>query len=121
MKSDKNNVSIPTYNNEHIMSFARSWTGFDLHPKRGNTEESGWSGNRIDPMRIVPDWRDKFPKVSFCYYNYTLFVLVQCIFQLTEKTGVVWTPNFYLFSVISLILMEDILATDFLFALICQK
>ena len=47
------------------MSFARAWTGFDLQPNRGNVEDDRQGHvNNIDPMRIIPDWRDKFPKIS---------------------------------------------------------
>ncbi|KAL7542550.1 hypothetical protein ACHAXR_011864 [Thalassiosira sp. AJA248-18] len=55
---------LETYTNENIESFARAWTGFDRIAARGNYEESrtGTSDNRLDPMRIIPDWRDPFPK-----------------------------------------------------------
>ncbi|KAL7537288.1 hypothetical protein ACHAXR_008774, partial [Thalassiosira sp. AJA248-18] len=53
-----------TYTNEDIESFARAWTGFDRTAARGNYEEvrTGTSDNRLDPMRIIPEWRDPFPK-----------------------------------------------------------
>lgn len=47
-----------------IMSFAKIWTGFDYQQGRGNVEESSWSGNRHDPMKIQAGWRDKFPKTD---------------------------------------------------------
>jgi hypothetical protein len=47
------------YTNDDIMSFSRAWTGFDLQLRRGNMEGRD---NRIDPMRIIPEWRDRFPK-----------------------------------------------------------
>jgi hypothetical protein len=55
---------LQTYTNEDIESLARAWTGFDRVPVRGNyeDEQTGTSDNRIDPMLIVPDWRDPFPK-----------------------------------------------------------
>jgi hypothetical protein len=58
-KLDSQGNKMLSYTNEHIMSFARAWTGFDLQPRRGNVE--GYD-NRIDPMRIQASWRDKFPK-----------------------------------------------------------
>ena len=62
LKLDENSQPIPVYTNDEIMSFARIWTGFDYQQARGNVEESSWSGNRHDPMRIQASWRDKFPK-----------------------------------------------------------
>jgi len=55
-----------TYTNEDIESFARAWTGFDRTAARGNYEETrtGTADNRLDPMRIIPDWRDPFPKTN---------------------------------------------------------
>ena len=47
------------------------WTGFDAQKTRGNFESQGYTTmnnppqtNSIDPMRIVPDTRDKFPKTN---------------------------------------------------------
>jgi len=56
---------LETYTNEDIESLARAWTGFDRTAVRGNYEEgffTGTSDNRMDPMQIVPDYRDPFPK-----------------------------------------------------------
>lgn len=55
---------LETYSNDDIESFARSWTGFDRAPQRGNYEDErgGSASNRLDPMVIVPEWRDPFPK-----------------------------------------------------------
>jgi len=55
--------TIVSYSNDHIMSFARAWTGFDLQPARGNIEVHGVT-NLVDPMRIIPEWRDIFPKIN---------------------------------------------------------
>jgi len=55
---------ILAYTNDEIMSFARVWTGFDYQQGRGNLEDSKWSGNRHDPMKIQSGWRDKFPKTD---------------------------------------------------------
>ena len=61
-KLDENKQPVLVYTNDEIMSFARIWTGFDYQRARGNVEETSWSGNRHDPMRIQASWRDKFPK-----------------------------------------------------------
>jgi len=58
-KLDFQGNKMLSYTNEHVMSFARAWTGFDRQPKRGNVEGND---NRIDPMRIQASWRDRFPK-----------------------------------------------------------
>lgn len=57
-------MPLPTYNNDHIMNYAKAWTGFDLQLQRGNTEDYMTDGNKVDPMRIVPEWRDRFPKTD---------------------------------------------------------
>jgi len=58
---DDQKRKILAYTNDDIESFARSWTGFDLQPRRSNIEGRD---NRLDPMRIVPIWRDRFPKTD---------------------------------------------------------
>jgi len=63
-KLDDYGQPIPVYSNDEIMSFSRVWTGFDYQQARGNVEETSWSGNRHDPMRIQSAWRDKFPKTD---------------------------------------------------------
>jgi hypothetical protein len=56
-------LPIPTYQNDDIQAFARAWTGFYQQERRSNIELGGdWEPNRIDPLRINPDWRDVFPK-----------------------------------------------------------
>lgn len=57
---------IETYTNEDIVSFARAWTGFSKLPVRGNFESrrTGSDSNKLDPMMIVPAWRDPFPKTN---------------------------------------------------------
>lgn len=52
---------VPTYSNEHIMNFARVFTGFDEQPDRDNIEWV-WNQNFIDPMRIQARWHDVYPK-----------------------------------------------------------
>jgi hypothetical protein len=58
--------SIPTYDNDDIMSFARIWTGFDYQPPRSNVESYLFNSGRnpFDPMQIKPAWRDHFPKTK---------------------------------------------------------
>jgi cullin-associated NEDD8-dissociated protein 1 len=53
-----------TYTNEDIMAFARVWTGWGLQDFRGNLMlgYDGFNGNIVDPMRLTPGLRDKFPK-----------------------------------------------------------
>ena len=62
-KLDDDGNTIEVYDNEDIMSFARGWTGFQRIIARGNVE-SGNNNNRLDPMYIVQDWRDRFPKTD---------------------------------------------------------
>jgi hypothetical protein len=68
---------IPTYQNHDVQSFARAWTGFYRQERRSNIELGGDEDvNRIDPMRINPEWRDVFPKMDlnggFIGDSYTL-------------------------------------------------
>ncbi len=60
-KLDEEGETELAYSNDDIMSFSRAWTGFDLQPRRGNVEGAN---NRLDPMDIVPAWRDQFPKTD---------------------------------------------------------
>jgi len=60
---DENGRQVPTYDNDDIMTFSRSWTGFERQRTRGNIEDMK-NRNRIDPMNIVPAWRDIFPKLG---------------------------------------------------------
>jgi Protein of unknown function (DUF1800) len=60
-KLDANNETIPTYDSDDIMSFARAWTGFERNAKRANIEATE-NLNRIDPLKIKPAFRDRFPK-----------------------------------------------------------
>ena len=61
---DEDGNSQLSYTNDDIESFARAWTGFDLQPTRSNIEAGPSRGNRIDPLRIIPEWRDRFPKTD---------------------------------------------------------
>ena len=58
-KRDEYGSTLLSYTNDDIMSFSRAWTGFTLQSRRGNIEGRD---NRLDPMRIEAEWRDKFPK-----------------------------------------------------------
>ena len=58
-KLDTSGNKIRVYTTNDIVSLSRAWTGFDRQLRRGNVE--GFD-NPIDPMRIIPEWRDRFPK-----------------------------------------------------------
>lgn len=53
---------LESYSNEDIESFAKGWTGFVSETARGNYERTSRGKNRVDPLKIVPAWRDPFPK-----------------------------------------------------------
>lgn len=59
----------PSYGNDQITDFSRAWTGFDDEAPRGNLENIfGWRRkNKVDPMKIVAERRDAFPKPSLRY------------------------------------------------------
>ena len=83
---DANGQPIPTYDNSHIINFARCWTGFKRQPNsnapfegRDNSRSSrefretrvnvenrqgGARQNDIDPMDIDVEDRDAFPKLD---------------------------------------------------------
>jgi len=58
---DVSGQDMPTYTNEHIMNFARVFTGFDEQAGRDNIEWV-WDRNFIDPMRVNARWHDVYPK-----------------------------------------------------------
>ncbi len=60
-KKDENGSNLLSYTNDDIMSFSRAWTGFTLQSRRGNIEGRD---NRLDPMRLEAEWRDRFPKTD---------------------------------------------------------
>lgn len=62
-KRDANGDTMLTYTNNEITEYARVWTGFRTAPGRGNIE-TAYSANYVDPMQIVPSWRDPFPKLG---------------------------------------------------------
>ena len=54
-----------------VLLFLGAWTGFVAQKTRGNFEalcyvtmNNAPQTNAIDPMRIVPEWRDTFPKTN---------------------------------------------------------
>mmetsp|Transcript_38999 Transcript_38999/g.90762 ORF Transcript_38999/g.90762 Transcript_38999/m.90762 type:complete len:1475 (-) Transcript_38999:89-4513(-) len=57
-------LEIPTYTNDHIMSYSRAWTGFESSPSRGNYEPGWVGGNIVDPLSLSASKRDIFPKIS---------------------------------------------------------
>jgi hypothetical protein len=57
---DANGTDVPTYGMEHILNFARAFTGFVEQSHRANIENTG--GNLIDPMRLDVRMRDRYPK-----------------------------------------------------------
>lgn len=57
------NEPLRTYDNRAIRSMARVWTGYEQQAKRANVESILFlRRNRIDPMKIIPSRRDRFPK-----------------------------------------------------------
>ncbi|CAK0790463.1 unnamed protein product [Prorocentrum cordatum] len=60
-KTDASGNHVPTYTNEHIMSLARVFTGFREQAARPNIENTG-TRNMVDPMQMVGDWHDVYPK-----------------------------------------------------------
>ena len=76
-------ASVPTYDNSDIQNFARAWTGFKHHNRRGNYEGRYYNRNRINPMVIVGAQRDQFPKMDL-YKNYIGDGYPQCT-DLPEK------------------------------------
>lgn len=52
-------------NHSDIENFAKAWTGFVYTPARGNIEDrTAAAENKLDPMTIVPTYRDAFPKTN---------------------------------------------------------
>lgn len=59
----KNGREIRSYDSDNIVAFASIWTGFNLQPKRANTENNNSNKNQMDPMHIAdPNDHDRFPK-----------------------------------------------------------
>lgn len=57
-----NGGPVRVYTNDDIVEYARVWTGFEARRERGNVESLYL--NQIDPMRIIMDHRDVFPKMG---------------------------------------------------------
>ena len=56
---------IQTYTNNDILSNSRIWSGFEYTARRGNVEELFRANkSRHDPMRIIVDKHDFFPKLT---------------------------------------------------------
>jgi len=62
--TDTDGNVIETYSNVDITSYAKAWTGFNYQLPRGNIEDRGTNANRLDPMRLIADYRDPFPKTD---------------------------------------------------------
>lgn len=61
---DEDDHPIRVYDNDDIEEYARAWTGFQHQPARGNIESYTLRDNRIDPMNINQEYRDRFPKMG---------------------------------------------------------
>ena len=63
---DASGEPIATYSNDHIMTFARAWTGFKRRGFRRNLEARRGlaSPNWVDASTIRAEWRDVFPKMD---------------------------------------------------------
>lgn len=61
---DASNRTIPSYTNEDIVSFARVWTGFQRQSYRANIEGHDRGVNRLDPLKVRPDFHDRYPKTD---------------------------------------------------------
>merc|ERR1719203_1445318 len=59
---DESGEVVPSYDNDQILNFARVFTGFVEQPERSNIEPSGRNRNLIDPLRMLVDRHDVFPK-----------------------------------------------------------
>jgi len=59
---DESETTIPSYDNQQILNFARVFTGFVEQPGRANIELDGSHKNLIDPLRMNVERHDVFPK-----------------------------------------------------------
>jgi len=83
VKTDNGRSPLATYDNSDIQNFARAWTGFRRHARRGNYEGYWSSHNRINPMPLEGPRRDQFPKMDL-FNNYIGDGYPECI-DLPEK------------------------------------
>lgn len=61
---DVNGHEIRTYTNQDITEYAKVFVGLVKQSTRGNIEDVTGSQNQVDPLDIVPENKDYFPKVS---------------------------------------------------------
>eukprot|EP01013_Petalomonas_cantuscygni_P025363 TRINITY_DN472_c1_g1_i8.p1 TRINITY_DN472_c1_g1~~TRINITY_DN472_c1_g1_i8.p1 ORF type:complete len:2177 (+),score=570.77 TRINITY_DN472_c1_g1_i8:136-6531(+) len=54
---------LETYDSDDILTLAKVWTGFTTRGRRGSLAWAS-AGNLVDPMYIVPTYRDPFPKMD---------------------------------------------------------
>merc|ERR1719330_407120 len=66
IKRDDNQMAMPTYDGDDILSVSRAFTGFNMQEPRRNFERVfGKIGhNFIDPMVLWPSQRDMYPKLD---------------------------------------------------------
>ena len=74
---DSNGEDIPTYDIQDIVTLARVWTGFQQQSARQNLETRSGDGatNYVDPMKINPNYRDRFPKTNLWDGNRTVICI----------------------------------------------
>ena len=61
-KKDANGDDMPTYDNDHVMNFARIFTGFERELMRGGIEIQKGKPNIVDPMQMHSSYHDVYPK-----------------------------------------------------------
>lgn len=64
VKTDLTGHELRTYTNRDISEYAKVFVGLNKQPNRGNIEGVSFSQNEIDPLEIVVENKDHFPKVS---------------------------------------------------------
>ena len=64
VKTDLNGHELRTYTNRDISEYAKVFVGLNKQLNRGNIEGISFSQNEIDPLEIVVEKKDHFPKVS---------------------------------------------------------
>jgi len=76
IQTDPNGHEIRTYKNHDISEYAKVFVGFKKQVKRGNVEDvtlPEYEQNEIDPLRIIAENKDHFPKVrrnKTCYLHF---------------------------------------------------
>ncbi len=63
VETDGNGHEIRTYTNQHISEYAKVFVGLNKQSTRGNIEDATGLENAIDPLNIVAENKDHFPKV----------------------------------------------------------